>query len=194
MREFIFKRETTESEVLVDIGLDAYERPEIITPFEFFTHVLDLFSFHSGYKVIVESQSRDNDPHHLIEDVAITMGICFKTALGDKKAINRYGWSIIPMDEALVMTAIDISGRPAFQSDLDFKYASINDMPADMINHFFESFAINAMCAIHIKQFSGCNDHHIAEAVFKSFAHTASEATRLTGKYDNRTPSSKGVI
>ncbi|MEW5821893.1 MAG: imidazoleglycerol-phosphate dehydratase [Cyanobacteriota bacterium] len=194
MREFILKRNTAESEVLVDFGLDQYETPEIITPIKFFNHMLDLFAFHGCFKIIVEAHSNDNDPHHIIEDIAINMGMCFKTALGDKKGINRYGWASVPMDEALVLSSVDISGRPHCSFDINFKYQSINDLPVEMIQHFFESFATNACCTIHIKQLNGTNDHHIAEAIFKSFAQSLSMACSLTNKYQNLIPSSKGAL
>ena len=186
MREFILKRETSKSEVLVDIGLDKFEQPEILTPISFFNHMLNIFSFHSGFKVIVEAHSNDDDPHHIIEDIAINMGMCFKTALGDKKAINRYGWSIIPMDDALVLTSVDVSSRAYCVYDIEFKNSMIHDFPSELIQHFFESFTSHAFCNIHIKKLNGVNDHHVAEAAFKSFAHSLSMAVRLTDKYKNR--------
>lgn len=194
MREFILKRETKETEILIDVCLDQYEKPEIKTNINFFSHLLTAFAFHSGYKLIVEAESRDLDPHHLIEDVAITMGICIKNALGDKRGINRYSSCMLPMDDALILTAVDISGRPHLEFDLNFKNEKINDMPTDLIRHFFQSLAVNSLSTIHVKQINGMDDHHIAEAAFKSFARSLSEATRLSARYQNRTPSSKGVL
>ena len=194
MRDFVLRRDTAESKVLVEIGLDEYKEMEIITPINFFTHMLHLFSFHGRFKLDVEAESRDNDPHHIIEDTAITMGMCLKNALLDKKGINRFGSSIIPMDDALVMTAIDLSGRPYSKCDFNFKHDKINDMPTDMFQHFFESFANNAFCTIHIKQLDGVNDHHIAEATFKSFAVSLAHACKMSDKFNNSMPSSKGVL
>lgn len=194
MREFILKRETKETAILVDVGLDTYEPPEIKTSINFFSHLLTAFAFHSGFKVIIEAESRDSDPHHLIEDVAITMGMCIKSALGDKKGINRYASCMLPMDDALVLSAIDISGRPHLEFDLNFKNEMINDMPSDLVRHFFQSLAVNSMSTIHLKQINGIDDHHIAEAAFKAFARALAEASRVSGIYQNRTPSSKGVL
>ena len=194
MRDVVLRRDTAETKILVEIGFDEFKEMEIATPINFLNHMLHVFCFHSRFKLDVEASSHDKDPHHLVEDVAITLGMCFKNALGNKKGINRYGWSCIPMDDALVMTSVDLSGRALCSYDLKFKHSQINDMPVDLIQHFFESFANNALCTLHIKQLNGTDDHHIAEAAFISFAHTLAQACALSKKYNNTIPSSKGVI
>jgi imidazoleglycerol-phosphate dehydratase len=194
MREFIFRRDTSESNVLVDVGLDEYSEPKIESPIKFFNHMMQVFSFHSRFKLEIEANSIDGDPHHIIEDIAITLGIATKNALGDKRGINRYGCWLLPMDESLVMTSVDVSGRPYACVDLDFKNPMIHDMPSDLVNHFFTSFANHLMGTIHVKQMSGANDHHIAEAAFKSFAFSMAKACSMTNKYNNLPPSSKGVL
>lgn len=194
MRESKLTRETGETKVSVELNLDDYKLTEINTPIAFLSHMLQVFSFHSGFNLVVKAESRDLDPHHVTEDVAITIGKTFKEALGDKQGINRYGWSALPMDEALVLTSVDISGRPHTTIDLRFKNQLINDLPTDLIKHFFESFASNSSITLHIKQLNGLDDHHIAEAAFKSLAHSLAFACRNSDKYKNRSTSSKGVI
>jgi imidazoleglycerol-phosphate dehydratase len=194
MREFIFRRDTSESNVLVDINLDEYTEPKISSPIRFLNHMLYLYAFHSRFSLEIEAKSIDGDPHHLVEDIGITLGIATKNALADKKSINRYGCWLLPMDEALVMTAVDVSGRPYSNIELNFKNYMINDLPADLLKHFFNSYAVHLMGTIHIKQLNGENDHHIAESAFKSFAFAMSQACSFSEKYSNVTPSSKGVL
>ncbi|MGD9580150.1 MAG: imidazoleglycerol-phosphate dehydratase HisB [Vampirovibrionia bacterium] len=194
MRDVVLRRDTAETKVLVEIGFDEYKEMEINTPINFLNHMLKIFCFHSRFKLDIEASSHDKDPHHLVEDVAITLGMCFKNALGNKKNINRYGYSCIPMDDALVMTSVDLSGRAYCKYDLQFTHSMINDMSVDLIRHFFESFSANALCTLHIKQINGIDDHHIAEAAFKSLAHTLSQAVAITNRYNDSIPSSKGVI
>lgn len=194
MREYCINRETGETKVRIELNLDDYKTTQINTPISFLSHMLQVFSFHSGFSLVVEATSLDNDTHHLTEDVAIALGRAFKEALGDKQGINRYGWSILPMDEALVMSSVDISGRPHSTIKLNFKNQLINDLPVDLIHHFFDSFAANSSITLHIQQMNGFDDHHIAEAAFKSLAHSLAFACRNSDKYKNRSTSSKGVI
>jgi imidazoleglycerol-phosphate dehydratase len=194
MREYSLNRETSESKISVKINLDEYNKANINTPISFFNHMLELFAFHSGYSIEITAESHDKDPHHVIEDVAITLGKCFNMALGDKQGINRYGWFILPMDEALVLSSVDISGRPFSSLELDIDVPMINDMPVELVDHFFKSFTDNSLTCIHIQQLNGYDSHHIVEAAFKSVARSLAMATKKSDVYINRTPSSKGVI
>ena len=132
--------------------------------------------------------------HHSVEDAAIVLGQAFKEALGDKKGIKRYGNAIIPMDEALVMSAIDLSGRAYCNTDLDIKEEKTGDFDTILVKHFFNSFAANSLSTIHIKQAYGEDTHHVIEAVFKSFARALKTACEIDETHKDITPSTKGVL
>lgn len=180
MRKFRLSRETSETKITIEINIDEYNKPEIDTEIKFFNHMLENLAFNSGISINLKANSFDKDPHHLIEDVATALGRAFNEALGSKININRYSSNILPVDDALVLTSIDICGKPFNSFEVNFKNENINDMPSDLIKHFFETFSRNSLCTIHIKQLGGIYDHHIAEAVFKSFALALGEACRLS--------------
>lgn len=194
MRSAEVKRETGETKVSVKIGLDSYSDAKIKTPNAFLTHMLSLFAFHSSFSLEVEAESHDLDPHHVIEDVAITLGQAIAKALGDKKGIERYGWVTLPMDEALILAVIDISGRPACNVDMNLKRERVNDFPTEMVSHFFESLSHNIPGSIHLKQMYGSNEHHIIEAGFKAFGRALAQATKISDTFADRIPSSKGAL
>ena len=193
MRKFKLSRETSETKITVEINLDEYTNPEIETNIKFFNHLLEQLAFHSLFGINIKAHSLDKDPHHLIEDVSIALGKAFNEALGSKINIKRYGYNILPMDEALILTSLDLCGRSCVSFDAKFSCENINDMPTEMIKHFMNSFANNSMSTIHIKQLNGSNNHHIAEAIFKSFAQALGQASQIITN-TNRTPSTKGVL
>jgi imidazoleglycerol-phosphate dehydratase len=154
--------------------------------------MLDQLARHGIFDINISASGPDN--HHVVEDVAICLGKAFQQALDDKKGINRMAHSIVPMDEALAMVALDISGRGYSVVDVEFAQLNIGELPSDLIRHFFESFATEARMNIHIKVFYGINDHHKAEAIFKAFAKTMDTATRLDPRIRNSLPSTKDYI
>ena len=136
----------------------------------------------------------DVDYHHTVEDCGICLGLAFREALCDKKGINRYGNMILPMDEALVMTAVDFSGRAFLSWDIEINAQKVGDFDTALAEEFWRAFAGNSLCTLHFKQFSGKNAHHIIECAFKSAARSISQAVRINPEYANEIPSTKGVI
>lgn len=193
MRKFRLSRETSETKITIEINIDEYSKPEIDTDIKFFNHMLEELAFNAGFTINLKANSFDKDTHHIIEDIATAFGKAFNEALGSKININRYGFNILPMDEALILTSIDICEKPFCSFDVNFKNECINDMPSDLIKHFFETFSHNGLCTIHIKQLNGTYDHHIAEAIFKSFALALREACKLSSNI-NKPPYTKGIV
>lgn len=192
MRMSKIARKTRETDVSVELNLDGNGSYEIETDFKFFKHMLEQFAYHSKFDLKIKALSLDGDEHHLVEDVALALGSALKEALNDKKGINRYGQSILPMDDALVLSVVDLSGRVFSKLTLDIKDEKVSDFSVAMLPHFFNSFAQNALMTVHIKQLDGTDVHHIAEAVFKSFARALSCAVALGT--NNEIPSTKGIL
>jgi len=192
MRNSIVERCTKETNITVELNLDGVGNYEIKTPFKFFTHMLEQFAAHSGFELKIDAQSLDNDFHHLVEDVAIALGDALLKALDNKKGIKRYGQRFIPMDEALSLCVIDISGRAFSRLDVNIKEEKISDFETIMLPHFFNSLAQNAKINIQIKTLYGDDGHHIIESIFKSFAHALSEAVSVTN--GDKILSTKGVL
>lgn len=192
MRMSKIARKTKETEVSVELNLDGNGIYEIETDFKFFKHMLEQFAYHSKFDLKIVALSLDGDEHHLVEDVALALGSALKEALNDKKGINRYGQSILPMDDALVLSVVDLSGRVFSKLTLDIKDEKVSDFSVIMLPHFFNSLAQNALMTVHIKQLDGTDVHHIAEAVFKSFARALSCAVALGT--NNEIPTTKGIL
>lgn len=186
-------RKTLETQVSIKLNIDGSGKYEINTPIKFFTHMLEQLAAHSGFDLNINVQSHDKDNHHIVEDVAITLGEAFKNALGDKKGINRYGSFILPMDEALVLAVIDLSGRTFSNCDVKLTDERSSDFETVLLPHFFNSFAQNSLSTIHIKQLDGYDTHHIIEAVFKSFAHALKIACAY-GENKENILSTKGIL
>ena len=174
-------RDTKETKIQVEISLDGTGQADIDTGIGFFDHMLDGFARHGFFDLKAYAQGDIHvDDHHTIEDMGIVLGSAIREAAGDKKGIRRFGSCILPMDEALVLCAADLSGRPYFVMDGEpFHADRIGDMSAQMVREFF--YAVSYSCAmnLHIKVISGHNDHHIAECIFKSFAKALDEALTL---------------
>ncbi len=192
MRAASICRKTNETDIAIDINLDGNGKYNIQTEFKFFKHMLEQFACHSGFDITIKAVSLDSDEHHLVEDVAIALGSAFIKALNDKKGINRYGHFILPMDDALVLSAVDLSGRPYSKVDINLNSERIADFSTILLPHFFQSFATSSNSTIHIKMLDGIDSHHIIEAVFKSFAHALSTAVKLTDS--DSVPSTKGIL
>lgn len=187
-------RTTKETSVSISLDIDAtYQAGKIKTGLGMFDHMLDLFSFHAGcnLEIVAKEYFVTNDAHHLIEDVAICLGNCIKQVLVDKAGIVRYGSFLLPMDEALSMTVIDISSRPFHVFKADFNDAMVGDFPMQMAKHFFYSVAINASITLHQQIMYGSNDHHKLESLFKGFGKSLQQAWQISGKQINST---KGVL
>ena len=188
-------RKTNETEIIIALNIDGAGKRVIDTPVGFLNHMLDLFSKQGLFNLNIKAKGDTYiDEHHTVEDIGIVLGQAFNEAIGDKKGINRYGFFILPMDEALVTVAIDFAGRYAFTFDCDFKREKIGDLSTELIYDFWDGFAQNAKVNLYIKVENGRNDHHKAEAIFKA----AAKAIRMACEIDRRAPlaipSTKGVL
>ena len=170
MRQCYKERKTAETEIKINLNLDGNGNYKINTGIKFFDHMLEQLAHHASFDLDINVNSLDKDNHHVVEDVAITLGQAFNEALGDKKGITRYGEKILPMDEALVLSVVDISGRVFSKVDAQLKDERTSDFETVILPHFFSSFAQAALMTIHVKMLDGYDTHHIIEAIFKSFA------------------------
>jgi imidazoleglycerol-phosphate dehydratase len=185
-------RQTRETEVEVEIDIDGQGNIEVDTSIPFMNHLLHSMLFYLNADAKIRGRDKEYfDDHHLVEDIGITLGKAFQEALGDKRGINRFGSSIIPMDEALVITSVDISNRGESHVDLKLKREEIGGMAIENIYIFINSFARNSGITIHVLQLRGKNTHHILEACFKGLGMSLREATKII---DNQVRSTKGVI
>ncbi|MFH1786276.1 MAG: imidazoleglycerol-phosphate dehydratase HisB [archaeon] len=194
MRKAKVVRETAETRVSVELNLDGKGKADVKTPLRFLSHMLQSLGKHSGFGLKVTAESRDGDEHHIAEDVGICLGEALLKALGDKKGIERFGYWILPMDDAVATVAVDLSGRPYFKIELpfsEFDEKMVGDVSKENIEHFLESFALNGKFNLCVKA-EGKNDHHKVEAVFKALAKSLKVAASKSGSYD--LPSTKGVL
>lgn len=187
-------RKTLETEVKIELNIDGSGKREINTPIKFFTHMLEQFAAHGGFDLKIDVQSHDKDNHHVVEDVALTLGEAFKEAFSDKKGIIRYGSFILPMDEALSLAVVDLSGRAFSKVDVKIKDERTSDFETVLLPHFFNSFAQASLSTIHIKMLDGSDTHHIIEAVFKSFARALDIACSIDENKKDIIPSTKGLL
>lgn len=194
MRISVKERKTLETAVKIELNLDGSGKREISTPIKFFTHMLEQFAAHGGFDLKLNVQSHDKDNHHVIEDVALTLGEAFKEALGDKRGINRYGSFVLPMDEALSLAVVDLSGRAFSKVDIEIKEEKTSDFETVLLPHFFNSFAQSSLSTIHIKLLDGSDTHHIIEAVFKSFAKALKISCAIDENKKDIIPSTKGIL
>ncbi len=191
MRTAEVTRKTSETDIEIELDIDGTGKYEIDTGVNFFNHMLESFSRHSFIDLKVKAVGDiEIDDHHTIEDTGILLGEAFLKAIGDKKGIRRMGHAIVPMDDSVATVAIDISGRSYCNMNLEFKNDKIGDMTADIISHFFESFASSAKINIY-GTVEGSNDHHKAEAVFKAFAKSIYDACKIE---HDEILSTKGVL
>jgi len=185
-------RETAETNVKVELNIDGSGQFQITTGIRIFDHFLSQLAQHGVFDVKISASGTDH--HHVVEDVAISLGKAFNQALRKKQGIVRMAHAIVPMDEALAAVAVDIGGRVYSVIDADFNEASIGDMDADLVRHFLISFASEAKINLHARIFSGINDHHKAEALFKALGRALDTATRIDERILGRVPSTKEVI
>lgn len=191
-RRGYLKRETRETKVEIELLLDGEGHFEGESGIGFFDHMLELFAKHSGFSLKFKAKGDLNvDQHHTVEDVGICLGQALFQALGDKIGISRYASLALPMDESLVLCAVDISGRGGLFFDLDFSSEKIGTFDSELIEEFWKAFAGHAQITLHIRKLAGKNSHHLAEATFKGAARVLKEAAAITGY---TLPSSKGVL
>jgi imidazoleglycerol-phosphate dehydratase len=188
-------RATTETNVKVSLSIDGSGTGKIDTPIGFLNHMLEQFAKHGLFDLEIKASGDTGfDDHHTVEDVGIVLGQAFAEAIGDKKGINRYGFFILPMDEALTTAAVDFSGRYSFRLEAGFKREKIGDMSSELIYDFWDAFAQNARLNLFIKSEFGRNDHHQAEGIFKACAKALRLACELDERLGGRLPSTKGRL
>ncbi|MDR1754774.1 MAG: imidazoleglycerol-phosphate dehydratase HisB [Eubacterium sp.] len=196
-REAKLKRKTSETDIEIELKLDKPEIPNINTGIGFFDHMLTSFAFHGEFGLKVKCKGDLNvDGHHTVEDVGIVLGRCFNEALGDKAGIARFGEKIIPMDEALGLCAVDVSGRAFLVFEGEFKNQKVGDFELCLFEEFLRAFAVNAGITLHVKVVYGKNDHHKIEACFKAMARAMKEAVIIISECEGAAPtlSTKGVL
>lgn len=183
MRKAEIQRNTNETKISMTLELDGEGKADVATGIGFFDHMLNNFARHGLFDLTLRVEGDlEVDTHHTIEDVGIVLGKAVKEAAGDKKGIRRYGSKILPMDEALVLCALDLCGRPYFVYDLALDREFVGDLETEMVKEFFYAVSYGGEMNLHIKQLSGSNNHHIIEAAFKAFGKALDEAT----KFDER--------
>lgn len=194
MRKALVERNTSETKINVNIDLDGTGKSEINTGIGFFDHMLEGFAKHGLFDLNVNIDGDLNvDGHHSIEDCGIVLGQAIKEALGDKKGIKRFGYFILPMDDALALVSIDLGGRPYLNFECDFQVNKCGEMETDMVREFFYAVSYSAMMNIHVKMLSGVNAHHMIEAIFKAFAKSLDMAVSFDPRIEG-VASTKGVI
>ena len=186
------KRETKETSIKVAFNIDGKSQFQIASGIRFFDHMLTQLAQHGIFDLTLSATG--SDQHHVVEDVAITLGKALNQALGDKQGIVRMSHAVVPMDDALAMVALDAGGRGYSVVEIPFNHSNISDMPSDLIRHFIITFASEARINIHAKVLHGVNDHHKAEAVFKALARALDQATSIDTRISDILPSTKKVI
>ena len=193
-RTATIERNTNETQIRLSIDLDGKGSASVNTGVGFLDHMLTLFAHHGRFDLQVTGHGDLHvDPHHTVEDVGITLGQAITNALGDKAGIVRYGNFTVPMDEALVMCALDLSGRPYLMLDVNLPAIRLGEMDTELVEDFFQALANNALMNLHIRQLSGRNTHHIIEAAFKAVARALDAAVQFDPRVQG-VPSTKGTI
>lgn len=192
MRRAEISRKTAETEIYLTLDLDGAAEGGIATGVGFLDHMLTIFSRHAGFGLSVRCQGDTwVDGHHTVEDVGLALGEALKSALGDKRGIRRYGDIVLPMDEALILCAVDLSGRPCLRYTAQIPRARVGDFDTELAREFMQALANSAGMALHLRQLDGENSHHIIEAMFKALGRALSEAAEIAG---TEVPSTKGVL
>ena len=195
MREFSIERKTNETQIALSLCLDGSGKAEIDTGCGFLDHMLTLFASHGKFDLAVTCKGDTNvDDHHSVEDIGICLGKAFEKALGDKRGIVRYGSMMLPMDEALILSAVDLSGRSCLCYDLPIRAKKIGTFDTELLEEFWISFVRNCPMALHIRMLAGKNAHHIAEGSFKSVARALRQACSIDSANADAIPSTKGVL
>jgi imidazoleglycerol-phosphate dehydratase len=195
MRKAEIKRKTKETDIAVEVSLDGSGRSSVETGIGFLDHMLDLLARHSRIDITVKAKGDLHiDYHHTAEDVGIALGQAVKQALGDMKGITRYADVHLPMDEALTRVAVDVSGRPFLVFKVQFGRDKIGNFDTELVNEWFQAFAMNSGITLHVETLYGSNDHHISESCFKGLARALRTALAIDPKAANEIPSTKGSL
>ena len=195
MRKASIDRKTAETDISLTLDLDGSGMSDIQSGLGFLDHMLTLFARHGRFDLTLRCQGDTQvDGHHSAEDIGICLGQAFREALGDKKGIVRYGDTTLPMDEALILTAADISGRAYLACDLNIPAQKVGDFDTELVAEFWAAFVRSAALTLHIRQLAGLNSHHIIEGVFKSAARTLRKACALDPALGDEVPSTKGTL
>ena len=195
MRTAEIIRKTAETEIILMLDLDGSGKSEIDSGVGFLDHMLTLFAKHGRFDLTLTCKGDTwVDDHHSVEDIGIALGQAFAKALGDKRGITRYGSCILPMDEALILTAVDLSGRAYLGCDLRIPTPRVGTFDTELTEEFFFAFVRNAACTLHLRKLAGKNSHHIIEGAFKSAARSLRAAVRIEEAYKDEIPSTKGVL
>ena len=195
MRTAEIARKTAETDITLSLNLDGTGRGEIATGCGFLDHMLTLFARHGRFDLTVHCQGDTFvDDHHTVEDVGICLGDAFAQALGDLAGVNRYGSIVLPMDEALILTAVDLSGRGMLCCELDLPTEKVGTFDTQLAEEFFLAFTRRCQCTLHIRQLAGKNSHHIIEGAFKSLGRSLRQAVAIDPALNGEIPSTKGVL
>ena len=195
MRSATISRKTAETDIELTLNLDGSGECDVSSGVGFLDHMLTLFARHGRFDLSLSCVGDTNvDDHHSVEDIGICLGKALGEALGDKRGICRYGDTTLPMDEALVLTAVDISGRSFLCFDLDVPAQKVGAFDTELVEEFFTAFCANAGVTLHIRKLAGRNSHHIIEGCFKSFARSLRKAVAIDPACADEVPSTKGVL
>ena len=195
MRTATTKRDTAETKIELTLNLDGAGKSDVVSGVGFLDHMLTLFARHARMDIALRcAGDTDVDDHHSVEDIAIALGESLKKALGDKRGIVRYGSELLPMDEALVLCAVDLSGRGTLRYTADIPSQKIGTFDTELVQEFFLALSRTAGLTLHIKQLDGENSHHIVEAMFKALGRALKQAVAIDPAYADEIPSTKGVL
>ena len=195
MRSGKIERKTAETEISVSLKLDGTGKYKINTGVGFFDHMLEQLARHSLIDLEIEANGDNHiDDHHTVEDTGIALGQALAQAVGDKVGINRYGWCLLPMDDTLIRTALDLSSRPFLYFDIDLPTEKIGDFDTELVREFFQALSTHAGITLHMEKLHGYNSHHIAEAAFKSFSKSLRVAIEKDPRNLKALPSTKGAL
>ena len=195
MRRAVIDRKTTETQILVRLGLEGQGRYRVRTGIRFLDHMLELVARHGAFDLVIQATGDlDVDQHHTVEDLGIALGEAVSGALGNRRGINRAGYFVMPMDETLGVAAVDLGGRPHAVVDLRLHTRLVGDLQSELIHDFFEGFAIGARANVHVKVLYGRSSHHQVEAIFKAFGRALRVACARDKQMAKMLPSTKGLL
>ena len=195
MRTAAIERKTAETDIRLTLTLEGAGLSDVDTGCGFMDHMLALFAKHGRFDLAVRCAGDTNvDYHHTVEDLGIVLGAAFAQTLGDKRGISRYGSCVLPMDEALILTAADLSGRAYLGFELPLAAQKVGDFDTELVKEFFMAFARSAACTLHIRELAGENTHHVIEGAFKSFGRTMRAAAAIDPEAADEIPSTKGLL
>ena len=195
MRDATVARKTNETDIRLSLRVDGRGESRILSGVGFLDHMLTLLARHGRLDLDLRCEGDTQvDDHHSVEDIGIALGQAFQLALGDKRGIRRYASLCLPMDEALILCAVDVSGRGGYYGELDFPTEKIGTFDTQLVHEFMEAFAVNAKLTLHLRRLSGRNSHHIAEGAFKALGRALREAASVEEAFRDEIPSTKGML